>query len=225
MFKDLTIFSLVLKRDLQVFLQQKNEIYVVILFFVIVVALFPLALGPFGAEQKLLVPTIIWIACLLAMLLAHETMLRLDFQNGVFEQLILSNYSLSLAVLAKILAHWLVTGLPMILLAPILAASFNIPAEAISILFVTLILGTPTLSLVATLGSALTISLPRGGAMLAILILPLYIPILVLASSAGILSLQGLKVHGHLALLAAIAIGASLLAPVGIAKAIRVSIS
>lgn len=217
------VFYSVLKRDLQIYLQHKSECLAIILFYLIVVSLFPLVLGQFAAEQLWLVPCILWIAVLLAVVLAQGNLLREDFKLGIFEQFVISPYPLSLLVLAKVLANWLVTGLPLILLTPLLAVTFALPAESVIVITITLILGTPVLSLLAAIAAAMTVSLANGGVLLAVILLPLYVPILILGVSAGILSLQGMPCNGQLALLAAGSIAALILAPVAVSAIIRVS--
>jgi len=220
-----TVFNQALIRDLQIYASRKSEWLSSLVFFVIVVSLFPLALGPLPKELLWIVPGIIWIAALLATLLSQESLLRADFQLGIFEQCIVSSQSLSVNVLAKVLANWLVTGLPLVLITPLLALTYALPVNSIVILTCSLLLGTPALCLIGTLGAALTLSLPRGGLLLAILILPLYIPVLVLGTAAGILSLQGISSAGQLALLTAVTVGAVVLAPLAISTTIRVSVS
>jgi heme exporter protein B len=211
------IFKQVMLRDLQIYARQKGEWLSSLLFFVIVVSLFPIAFGPLPSSMLWLVPGIIWISALLATMLVQESLIRTDYQVGIMEQYTLSPYSLSFIILAKVVANWFVTGLPLVLITPILGLSFSLPAETIHVLTWSLLLGTPTLSLLGTLGAALTITLPRGGILLAIIILPLYVPVLVLGTVA--------TNAGHLALLAALAILALLFTPLAVSTAIKVSIT
>lgn len=210
-------FFNVLQRDLLIYLRNKSEFFTPIGFFILTVSLFPIAVGALPTNTLWLVPCIIWIAVLLAVLLAQETLFRLDYQIGIFEQMLMSDASLPWLVLAKIFANWLVTGLPLILITPLLGLSFGLSNVAIKNLVISLCLGTPILSLVGMLGVALTISLPRGGLLLAVLILPLYVPVLVLGTVVG-------ANDGHLALLGAIGIMTVLLVPLAISHIIRMSI-
>lgn len=218
-----SIFNLALQRDLTVYARHKGEWLIVGLFFIMIVSLFPLVIGPLPKELLWLVPVIIWIAAILASLLAQEGLWRTDYQLGIFEQCIVAAQPLSVIVLAKVAANWLVTGLPLILITPVLCMSFALPFKVIKCLVISLLLGTPTLSLLGTLGIAMTLSLPRGGLLLNVLILPLYIPVLVLGASAGVLTLQNLNSNGQLALLAALAIIAFLTVPLAISGLIKVS--
>jgi heme exporter protein B len=222
----LDIFKHVFMRDLRVYAARKSEWLSVALFFVIIVTLFTLAVDALATDVKVLIPGIVWVSALLATLLAQESLFRMDSQLGIFELFIMSPYPLSVMILAKSLATWLVVGLPIILITPIMALSFSLPPVAIKTLSLTLLLGTPTLCLLAILGNAITLSLHRGGLLLAVLILPLYIPVLILGAGAGAgsLSIQALPVLGHLALLLAIAIGTLFLAPLAIGAALRVSV-
>lgn len=225
MYKSLQIFNQIVARDLKIYWQQKSESWATVLFFVIVCSLFPLALGPLPETALWLVPCIIWVAVLLATILAQESLIRTDQQLGVLEQLVLSPYALSMLLSGKVVANWLVTGLPLVIITPLLGLSFALPGATIKLLTVSLLLGTPTLSLLGILGTALTISLPRGGLLLAILILPLYTPVLVLGTAVGVLSLHGVNSIGHLALLLAIGILALLLVPLAVATTIRASMA
>lgn len=219
----LYIFLQVVRRDLQINLRHKSECFGVILFYIIIVTLFPLVLGQFTATQLWLVPCILWIAALLTTILAQENVLRTDFQLGIYEQFILSKHPLSALMLAKSLANWLLTGLPLIIVTPLLALSFDLPSSNIMDITYSLLLGTPTLSLLAAIAAALTVTLPGGGVMLALLLLPLYVPILVIGASVGILSLQGIACNGQLALLAALSVLALMLAPIAVSATIKVS--
>jgi len=215
----------VLKRDLRVHIKRNSELLSVMIFFIIIISLFPLAYGPLPSDLIWLVPGIIWIAALLSILLAQDNLLRTDYQIGIYEQLIISPYSFYALLLAKILANWLVTGLPLVIITPLLAQSFALPFNTIMVLTLSLLLGTPTLSLIGALGAALTLSLPRGGLLLAILTLPLYIPVLVLGTATSMLSLRALNSNGGLALLAALAIASILFSPMALKALIKVSIT
>lgn len=172
-------FFCVLSNDLRLAYRHRSEISVPLFFFVIVVSLFPLAIQPEPEVLQGLAPAVIWIAALLGTLLGLNSLFYSDFLDGSLEQLLLSPYPLSWLVLAKIMAHWLVTGVPLILTAPLLAFSFYLPAKSILWLCISLLIGTPTLSLIGAMGLSLTLGLRNGGVLLSLLVLPLYIPILI----------------------------------------------
>jgi heme exporter protein B len=221
----LKIYAQVVHREIAIQIANKTELAAVLLFYIIVISLFPIALGPFLASSTWVAPAIIWVAALLTTFLVQENMLRADYNNGIFEQMQFSAHSMSLLLFAKICAQWLVFALPMVMLTPILAMSLGLPATSIVIITISLILGTITLSLVGALGAALTISMARGGVLLAILILPLYIPVLVLGTGITTLSLDGIISIGHLALLGALAVTCIMLVPFAVCAAIRVSLN
>lgn len=168
-------------------------------------------------------PGVIWIAALLATLLSMERLFRSDFEDGALEHLLLSPHSLPLLVLAKVLAHWLVAGLPLILVAPFLGVLLHLPSEAIGVLPVALLLGTPVLSLIGAIGVGLTVGLRRGGVLLTLLILPLYVPVLIFGSSAVMAATSGLPTSGQLALLGAMLALALTLSPFATAAGLRIS--
>ena len=218
-----TAFLGVLRRDLQIAIRKRSELLNPILFFILVVSLFPLGIGP---EPRLLgeiAPGVIWVAALLATLLSMERLFRSDFEDGALEHLLLSPHALSLLALAKVLAHWLVTGLPLILVSPLLGVLLHLPAEAIRVLPLTLLLGTPVLSLLGAVGVALTVGLRRGGVLLTLLVLPLYVPVLIFGTAAVAAAAAGLPVSGQLALLGAMLALALTLSPLATAAGLRIS--
>lgn len=217
-------FAVVLRRDLTLALRRRAEIMNPLMFFVIVVTLFPLGLGPDPNLLQTLAPGVIWVAALLAAMLSLESMFHSDFEDGSLEQLIMSSNPLSLTILAKIIAHWLLTGLPLMILAPFLAVLLRMPSDAIPVLIVTLALGTPTLSLIGAIGVALTVGLRRGGVLVSLLILPLYIPVLIFGAGAVDSAAGGLPVSAHLYLLGALLALAASLAPLAAAAALRISV-
>lgn len=217
------IFWQLIKRELAIHMARKSEWMAVILFYVIVISLFPIALGTWPQENIQFAPVIIWISALIASVLAQETLLRADFKLGFFDHLILSNYSFRLMLLAKIFSHWLIYSLPMLFLTPFLAISFALPLLSVAVITSSLILGTLFFSLIAAVGAAVTVRLARGGIFIGMLILPLYIPVLALGADLGILSAQGELGKGHFALLAAIVIVALFSVPLAVAAAIKVS--
>lgn len=218
-------FLAVIRRDLILAFRRRAEIANPLFFFVLVVTLFPLGVG---AQPKLLqamAPGIIWVSALLAAMLSLDSLFRSDFDDGSLEQMLLSSHPVSVLVLGKILAHWLVTGLPLLLVAPLLALFLGLPERALGTLLVTLILGTPVLSLIGAIGVALTVGLRRGGMILSLLVLPLYIPVLIFASNAVDMASMGLPVSPQLNILTAILCMALVLAPLPAASALKMSIN
>jgi heme exporter protein B len=218
-------FLALLKRDLLLAFRHRGELANPLLFFLIVVTLYPLGVSPEEALLRKIAPGVIWIAALLAALYSLENMFRSDFDDGSLEQMALSPYPLSLLVLAKVLAHWLVSGLPMLLLAPLLALFLAMPTPALTVLELTLLIGTPLLSLIGSIGVALTVGLRRGGILLTLLVLPLYIPVLIFATNAVSAAAAGMAVTGQLYFLAAMLVLALTLVPLATAAALRISLS
>lgn len=217
--------TLLVRRDLILAMRRRAEMINPLLFFILVTSLFPLGIG---ANPNLLAavgPGVIWVAALLAALLSLEGIFRSDFEDGTLEQYLLSSHPVSLLVLGKVLAHWLITGLPLLLISPLLGVFLGLPAEGIKILFITLLLGTPVLSLIGAVGVALTVGLRKGGMILSLLVLPLYVPLLIFASSAVDTAAAGLSVTAHLSLIAALLVLALSLSPFATAAALRVSLS
>lgn len=218
-------FTVLIRRDLLLAARHRAEMANPLLFFILVTSLFPLGIG---ADTKLLqavAPGIIWVAALLAALLSLDSVFRSDFEDGSLEQYLLSSHPVSVLVLAKIIAHWLITGLPLLLISPLLGVLLSLPADGIKTLFFTLLLGTPVLSLIGAVGVALTVGLRKGGMLLSLLVLPLYIPLLIFASSAVDSAAAGLPVTAHLSLIAALLVLALSLSPFATAAALRVSLS
>jgi heme exporter protein B len=218
-------FVILIRRDLMLAVRHRAEMANPILFFVLVTSLFPLGIGANPALLQAVAPGVIWVAALLAALLSIENVFRSDFEDGSLEQYLLSSHPLSVLVLAKITAHWLVTGLPLLLISPLLGILMGLPIDAIKILFITLLLGTPVLSLIGAVGVALTVDLRKGGMILSLLVLPLYVPVLIFASSAVDTAATGLPVTAHLSLIAALLLLALSLSPFATAAALRVSLS
>ncbi|VAW80405.1 ABC transporter involved in cytochrome c biogenesis, CcmB subunit [hydrothermal vent metagenome] len=219
-----TAFFSVVKRDLLIAVRHRAEILNPLIYFIIITALFPLAISAEKNDLILITPGIIWIAALLSSLLSLDKLFRSDYEDGTLEQMMLSPHSTALLVTGKILAHWLVTGLPLLLIAPVLASSLQLPSQAYPALIYTILLGTPVLSLLGGIGIALTIGLRRGGILLVILMLPLYVPVLAMASSALRLSITGDPFSSQLLTLASLLTLSLTLAPLAIASALRVSL-
>ncbi|MCE9680377.1 heme exporter protein CcmB [Shewanella sp. AS1] len=216
-------FFTLLKRDLQIAIRHKGDIFNPLLFFILVVTLFPLGIGPEPQVLSRVAPGIIWVAALLASMLSLERLFKADFVDGSLEQMLLSPQPLSLMVLAKVLAHWLLTGVPLILVAPLLAVLLHLESNSYGALMATLALGTPVLSLLGAIGVALTVGLRKGGVLLSLLILPLYIPVLIFATSAIDAAGLNLPYSGHLAIIGAMLVGSLILAPFAIGASLRVS--
>ncbi|WP_417614574.1 heme exporter protein CcmB [Oceanisphaera sp.] len=219
------MFSGVLRRELISALRRRGDILNPLWFFIIVITLFPLGIGPDPAQLARIAPGIVWVAALLSSLLALERLFRDDFIDGTLEQLMLMPCPLGVLVLAKVLAHWLLTGLPLLLLSPLVAVLLSLDMVAFKAVFWTLLLGTPILSLLGAIGVALTVGIGKGGVLLSLLTLPLYIPVLIFATSAIDAATLGVAYNGQLAILAAMLAGSITLAPFAIASALRVSVN
>ena len=220
----LRIWFYILKRDLLLAFRLRAEAVYPLLFFVLVVTLFPLGIGD---NKKLLMeiaPGIIWVTALLAAMLSLDSMFRSDYEDGSLEQLTLSSYPLAVIVSAKIMAHWLVSGLPLLLVAPLLGVLLYLPDQAMPILLLTLLLGTPVLSLVGAIGIALTVGLRRGGVVLSLLILPLYVPVLIFSTLAIQNAVEGFSAVAQISMLAALLVLAVTLTPMAVASALRISL-
>jgi heme exporter protein B len=214
-------FFLLLRRDLVLAYRRRAELANPILFFVLVTSLFPLGIGSDPNLIRAVGPGVIWVAALLAALLSLDGMFRSDFEDGSLEQFMLSAHPVSILVIA----HWLVTGLPLILISPVLAVLLSLPSEAVGVLLATQLLGTPFLSLIGAVGVALTVGLRKGGVILSLLVLPLYIPVLIFAADAVQTAAVGIPVTAQLSFLAALLAGALALAPLATAASLRVSLS
>ena len=214
-------FLRLVARDLRLALRQGSDATIAVMFFVLCVVLFPFGVGPEPNILARIAAGVIWVAALLASLLSLERLFQTDYEDGSLELLSLSPLPLEAAVLAKTLAHWLVTGVPLIVAAPLLAVLLNMDAQGFGVLVLTLTLGTPILSLIGAIGAALTLGARRGGVLLSLLILPLYIPVLIFGSGAIDAAINGLTPRPHLLLLAGILAAALPLAPWAGAAALR----
>ncbi|SIT70330.1 heme exporter protein B [Ectothiorhodosinus mongolicus] len=218
----LSVLWVLLRRDLTLAMRRRQDALVVLGFFIVVVSLFPLGVGPDPQLLRSMAPGVIWVAALLATMLSLERLFSDDFRDGSLEQLLLVPQPLSVLVMVKILAHWLVIGLPLVLVSPLLGMQLNLSGEEILVLMAALLLGTPILSLVGAIGAALTLGIRGGGVLISLLILPLYVPPLVLGAGAIDAVMFGSSPMAHLSMLAALAILALLLAPFAIAAALRI---
>ncbi|ATG73224.1 heme exporter protein CcmB [Zobellella denitrificans] len=220
-----TLFTGVVRRELVSALRRRADILNPLWFFLIVITLFPLGIGPEPALLARIAPGIVWVAALLSSLLALERLFRDDFIDGTLEQLMLMPCPLGVLALAKVLAHWLLTGLPLLLLSPLVAVLLSLDMAGFWGMFWTLLLGTPILSLLGAIGVALTVGIGKGGVLLSLLTLPLYIPVLIFATSAIEAATLGIPYNGQLAILGAMLAGSVTLAPFAIAAALRVSVN
>ena len=218
-------FFAIIRRDLILALRRRSEIANPLLFFILVITLFPLGIGAQPHLLQAIAPGIIWVSALLAAMLSLDSLFRSDFDDGSLEQILLSAHPSSLLVLAKIIAHWLVTGLPLLFVAPLLAVLLGMPSHSIGILLLTLLLGTPVLSLIGAIGVALTVGLRRGGMILSLLVLPLYVPVLIFASNAVEMAGSGLPVAAQINILISIFVMALVLAPWPTSAALKMSIN
>ena len=218
------VFTAVLRRDLTLALRRPGEIVTTLAFFVIVVSLFPLGVGADRALLLQLGPGVVWVAALLASMLGLERLFAADLEDGSLEQMLLAPQSLAWMALAKIGAHWLLTGLPLALIAPLMALQYQLSGDALWVMGVSLLLGAPVLSLIGAVGAALTVGLRGGGVLLSLLVLPLYIPVLVYGSGAVRAAARALAdTVPYFQLLAAFLLIALLFAPLATAAALRIS--
>jgi len=216
-------FIAIVRRDLLLAARRKSEVLTALFFFLIVVSLFPLGIGPETAMLRRIAPGVLWVAALLAAMLSLHRLFAADHQDGTLEQMALSPVPLALLVGGKIVAHWLTSGLPLVLLAPVLGIQFDLAPQALGILMLSLLLGTPVLSLIGAIGAALTLGLRGGGMLLALLVLPLFVPVLIFGAGAVEAELSGSGAAAHLLLLGGGLAGALALAPVACAAALRIS--
>lgn len=220
----ISTWSSMLRRDITLALRRRADVLTTLIFFVIVVSLFPLGVGPERAMLRGMAPGVIWVAALLASMLALGRMFSGDYLDGTLEQMLLSPRALPVLVLGKITAHWLSTGLPLVILSPLLALQFDLNAQAMSVLVLSLLIGTPLLSMIGAIGAALTVGLRGGGALVSLLVLPLYVPVLIFGAGAVEASAAGLGAHAHLSILGAFLVLCLAFTPWVIAAALRISL-
>lgn len=218
-------FRLTLTRDLLIAFKRRNDILNPFMFFVIVVSLFPLAISPEPSKLAEISAGVVWIAVLLSAMLSMDSLFRADYEDGSLEMLLLSPHPLFFLVLAKNLSHWLVSGLPVVLASPLLGYMLNLPSASYSTLFLSLLIGTPTLSLIGSIAVALTVGLGSRGLILAVITLPFSVPVLIFGTLAVQASAVGLPTGGYLALMLALLAGSLSLAPLTSAAALRISVS
>jgi heme exporter protein B len=213
----------VVYRDLLLAMRRRSDVATALLFFVIVVSLFPLGIGAEPNLLRSIAPGVIWVAALLSSMLSLGRLFASDYADGTLEQILLGAAPLGVVVAAKSLAHWLVSGMPLVLIAPVLALQYDLPAPLYGTLALSLLLGTPVLSLIGAIGAALTLGLRGGGVLLSLLVLPLYVPVLILGAGSVDMAAAGLAPDGQYLLLAALLVVAAAFAPWAIAAALRVS--
>lgn len=216
-------FYTVVMRDLLLAMRNRSDILTTVFFFIIAISLFPLGIGPELDTLREIAPGVFWVAALLASMLALERLFAIDYADGTLEQLLLTPQPTTILVLAKVLAHWLITGVPLVLLSPLLGLQYDLSSEAIQALMLTLLLGTPSLSLIGAIGAALTLGLRGGGVLVSLLVLPLYIPVLIFGAGAVEATVSGLGGAGHVSMLGAIFLLSLVLAPLATVAALRVS--
>lgn len=212
-----------LRRDLLVAARHKSELVNPLVFFLIAITLIPLGVSPEKAVLTLLAPGILWVMALLATLLSLDGLFRADYEDGSLEQMLISPQSLYFTVMAKVLVHWLVSGLPVAILAPVLGLMLSLPVSGYWALFISLLLGTASMSLIGAVGAALTVSLRKGGLLLSLIVMPLYIPVLIFGASAVGSAVQGSAIGMQLAVLGAFLALAIVLAPIAAMGALRIS--
>jgi heme exporter protein B len=217
-------FLAVVRRDVSLALRRKNEVMTSVFFFVVVAALFPLGIGPEMNTLRQIGPGVLWVGALLASMLSLGRMFASDHDDGTLEQMVLSSASLPSLVGAKILAHWLLSGLPLVVLSPVLALQFDLNGQAIEVLMATLLLGTPLLSLIGAIGAALTLGVRGADVLLSLLVLPLYVPALVFGAGAVQAQTAGLGASAHLSILAAMLLIAAVFSPWACASALRIAL-
>lgn len=218
------MFMWIIKRDLLLAMRRQSDVLTTLFFFIIVVSLFPLSVGPEMNMLRTMAPGVVWVAALLASMLSLGRMFANDYVDGTLEQMLVSPQSLSLLVLGKAFAHWLVTGVPLVLMAPVLGIQYDLPGDALFVLTAALLLGTPVLSLIGAIGAALTLGLRGGGVLVSLLVLPLYIPILIFGAGAVEANMAGMDFDAHLSLIGAFLLVSIVLAPWAAAASLRVSL-
>lgn len=214
----------VVVRDLTLAMRRRADVLTTLFFFVIVVSLFPLGVGPELKTLGLMGPGVVWVAALLASMLSLGRLFSADYADGSLEQLVLAPQPLAVLVLGKVLAHWLVSGVPLVLMAPLLGIQYGLSPQGLGILVLTLLLGTPVLSLIGAVGAALTLGLRGGGVLVSLLVLPLYIPVLIFGAGAVEAEVSGLGAQAHLSLLGAFLVPALIFAPWAAGWALRISL-
>jgi heme exporter protein B len=214
----------VVRRDLRLAIRRKPDVLTALFFFVIVVSLFPLGMGPESSTLRQIAPGVLWVAALLATMLSLNRLFERDHADGTLEQMVLSPAPLGMLVVGKVTAHWLLSGLPLTLLAPLLALQFDLPSASLPVLAMSLAIGTPVLSLIGAIGAGLTLGVRGGSVLVSLLVLPLYVPVLIFGAGAVEAHASGLGAAPHLSLLAAVLVLAGFFAPWATTLALRIAL-
>jgi len=218
------MFRWIVARDLTLAWRRRADVLSTLFFFVIVVSLFPLGIGPETQLLKSIAPGVVWVAALLASMLSLGRVFQNDYQDGTLEQMLLTPQPLYLVILGKVFAQWLVSEVPLVLIAPLIGVQFDLAPETLFILFVSLLIGTPILSLIGSIGAGLTLGLRGGGVLIALLILPLYVPVLIFGAGGVEANIIGMSSQAHLYLLGAFLIVSLVFAPWATSAALRISL-
>ena len=225
MIRSSSAFWVILKRDLLLALRRRSEIFTVLFFFVVVISLFPLGVGTDDETLKQIAPGVVWIAALLASTLALDRLFAADYEDGTLEKIVLAPSSLSVSVFAKIIAHWLLTGLPLVLISPLVGLFYHLPMNSIFVMMLVLLIGTPVLSMLGAIAAALTLGLRGGGVLVSLLVLPLYIPVLVYGAGAISTSMvEGVSIEPYILLLLAFSLLSIVFSPWVTAAALKISL-
>lgn len=214
----------VFKREVSLAMRHKGDVLMPLVFFVLIASLFPLAVGPEAAQLQRMAPGVLWVSALLSAMLSLQRLFATDYADGSLEQMALSTTPLMLLVAAKTWAHFVLSGLPLVLIAPLLGLQYGLNADALGVLMLTLLLGTPALTLIGSVGAALTLGVRGGGVLLSLLILPLFIPVLIFGAGAVQAHMTGMGADGHVSLLAALLVLSAFFAPLAATAAIRISL-
>ena len=217
-------FLLILRRDTALAFKQGGGAMLAVMFFVLVVTMFPLGVGPGPETLARIGAGVVWVAAMLSALLSLDRLFQADLEDGSLDLLALAPVPLAMTVLAKCAAHWLTTCLPLIVVAPVLGLLLNMPIAGLAALLAAMLVGTPALSLFGAIGAALTVAVRRGGVLVSLLVLPLYIPVLIFGVGAVDAAVAGLAMRAYLLLLAALSLGAAVLAPIAGAAALRLAL-
>jgi len=220
----LAIARTLVRRDLLVAMRRRSDAATALLFFVIVASLFPLGVGAEPNQLRAIGPGVIWVAALLSTMLSLGRLFAADYADGTLEQLALGAAPLGVVVAAKALAHWLVSGLPLVIIAPLIALQYDLERPLYGVLALSLLLGTPVLSLIGAIGAALTLGLRGGGVLISLLVLPLYVPVLILGAGSVAMAAAGLAPSGQLLLLGALLVASAAFAPWAVAVAVRIGV-
>jgi heme exporter protein B len=219
-----SMFRWIVARDLTLAWRRRADVLSTLFFFVIVVSLFPLGIGPESQLLRSIAPGVVWVAALLASMLSLGRVFANDYQDGTLEQMLLTPQPLYFVVMGKVFAQWLVSEVPLVLIAPLIGVQFDVPANTLFVLFISLLIGTPILSLIGSIGAALTLGLRGGGILIAVLILPLYIPVLIFGAGAVDASIMSANPQANIYLLAAMLVLSLIFAPWATSAALRISL-